>query len=334
MTDRDSDADAGSGGGGSDADSNGDGDPRFYHVNGEVVPASEATVSVRDRGFLYGDAAFETLRAYGGTVFECDTHIGRLRNTCETLGMGDAVPEDLTERVDATLAANDLTNVYVRVSVTRGSQPGKLTLRPEVSPSIVVIVAPLARGGEEGTPAWDGPATVETVGTRAVPDSAIPAGAKTHNYLNGILARLELRGSEKAQGANGADPGTGASRADEALVCDESGAVVEGATSNVFLVRDGTLHTPDADGPLLPGATRTVVLDLAREAGIPVETGRYTPADCRAAEELFVTNTTWEVRPVARLDDRRFPTGDDGAGGPITRRLARAFDELVERRHY
>jgi branched-subunit amino acid aminotransferase/4-amino-4-deoxychorismate lyase len=134
MTDRDSDADAGSGGGGSDADSNGDGDPRFYHVNGEVVPASEATVSVRDRGFLYGDAAFETLRAYGGTVFECDTHIGRLRNTCETLGMGDAVPEDLTERVDATLAANDLTNVYVRVSVTRGSQPGKLTLRPEVFP--------------------------------------------------------------------------------------------------------------------------------------------------------------------------------------------------------
>ena len=134
MTDRDSDADAGSGGGGSDADSNGDGDPRFYHVNGEVVPASEATVSVRDRGFLYGDAAFETLRAYGGTVFECDTYIGRLWNTCETLGMGDAVPEDLTERVDATLAANDLTNVYVRVSVTRGTSRGNSRLGPRFPP--------------------------------------------------------------------------------------------------------------------------------------------------------------------------------------------------------
>jgi len=307
------------------------GDTRYYHVNGEVVPAGEATISVRDRGFLYGDAAFETLRAYAGTIFEREAHRDRLRNSCAALGMADAVPNDLDDRVSRTLAANGFEDAYVRVSVTRGTQPGKLTPQPEVDPSIVVIVAPLPRGGTEGVPVWDDPATVETVETRAVPDSAIPAGIKTHNYLNGILARLELRGEGSSPER---DSATANRRADEALLCDESGAITEGATSNLFFVRDGVLRTPDAGGALLSGITRNVVLDLAERAGIPTETGTYTPADCRGADELFVTNTTWEVRPVCRVGDRRFETGDDGTGGPITRRLARAFDARVERRHY
>ncbi|PSP74993.1 4-amino-4-deoxychorismate lyase [Halobacteriales archaeon QS_3_64_16] len=321
----------------------------YYHVNGEVVPAEEATVSVRDRGFLYGDAAFETLRAYGGAVFEPEAHLERLRDTCESLGMEKAVPADLSERIAETLAANDLAEAYVRVSVTRGTQPGKLTPQPEVSPSVVVIVDSLPRGGREGSSAWDGPATVATVETRAIPDAAIPAGTKTHNYLNGILARLELRDSESDMSANGTSQPDGSSvpvstdtdqehrSADEALLREESGAITEGATSNVFFVTDGVLRTPSAECPLLPGITRSVVLDLAASEGIPTDTGSYTRAECRAAEELFLTNTTWELRPVTRLDDREIPAGDgenEGEGGPITRQLANAFDALVERRHY
>ena len=223
-----------------------------YHVDGDLVPAGQATVSVEDRGFRYGDAAFETLRAYGGSVFAWDAHRDRLRRTCATLGMADAVPEDLRERVQGTLRANEFADAYVRVSVTRGVQPGKLTPDPAVDPTVVVIAKPLPRGGTGGDPVWDGPATVATADTRTVQSAAIPAGAKTHNYLDGILARLELH-----------------PESDEALMLDSGGAVAEGATSNLFFVDDGTLKTPSADGDLLPGILAGVVLSGPVSKQIP-----------------------------------------------------------------
>jgi branched-chain amino acid aminotransferase len=282
----------------------------LYHVDGELVPAAAATVSVRDRGFMYGDAAFETLRAYGGHPFEWDAHVQRLGQTCEALGFRDAVPaaRDLRERVEETLSANDLREAYVRLSVTRGVQPGKLTPEEDVDPTVVVLVSELPRGGVGGERVWAEPARLQTVETRRIPDAAMPAGAKTHNYLNGILARLELRGTD----------------AHEALVHSTDGYLTEGATSNLFFVTDGILKTPTEDLPLLPGVTRAVVLELAREAGLPVETGRYRPETVARADEAFVTNSTWEVRPVARVDETTFDHG------PVTERLQSAFDERVE----
>jgi branched-chain amino acid aminotransferase len=283
-----------------------------YHVNGRLVPADEATVRVDDRGFLYGDAGFETCRAYGGSIFEWAAHRDRLVETCVTLGMGGAVPADLRDRIETTLDANDLADAYVRVSVTRGVQPGKLTPDPEVDPSVVVIVKPLPRGGTEGASVWDDPATVRTVDRRRIPAAAMPADAKTHNYLDGILARLDLRGTD----------------ADEALLRDTAGFVAEGATSNVFFVADGVLKTPALSGPILPGVTRAVVLDLAADLDVPVETGSYGVDAVREADEAVLTNTTWEVRPVAAVDDVAV------GGGPVTDRLASAFDRRVEARHY
>jgi len=285
----------------------------YYHVNGELVPESEATVSVADRGFQYGDGAFETIRAYGGTPFEWDAHRERLQRTAETLGFGDAVPDDLRERVDETLAENDLADAYVKVMVTRGSQPGKLTPDPEVDPTVVVIVKELPRGGTDGGPVWDGPADVQSVKTRKIPGEALPADAKTHNYLNGILARLELRRAATEE-----------YRADEALVRDTEGRVVEGATSNLFLVTEAGLKTPSADLDLLPGVTRSVVIELAEAEEFPVEEGEYSVTDVREADEAFLTNSTWEIRPIASVD------GIDVGTGPMTKLLQRLYDERVE----
>ena len=290
-----------------------------YHVDGALVPRDEATVSVEDRGFRYGDGAFETMRAYGGEILDWDRHAARLRTTCETLGMPEAVPEDLALRVAETLDANDLADAYVRASVTRGVQSGKLTPSEATDPTVVVVVKPLARGGlpgEGGERVWDDPAVVQTVRTRRVPEAAVPADAKTHNYLNGVLARLELRRAS----SDGYQP-------DEALVRDLDGAVAEGATSNVFFVDDGALKTPAA-GDLLPGITREVVLDLAEAEPFPVETGQYSLDDVRAADEAFLTNRTWELRPVGTLD------GIEIGGGPVTSLLQRLYDERVERRCY
>jgi len=290
---------------------------RQYHVDGELVPAEEATVSVRDRGFAYGDAAFETLRAYGGEPFEWDAHLNRLRNTADTLGFAEAIPDDLGERVDETLEANDLTEAYVRLSVTRGVQPGKLTPDPDVDPTVVVVVKELPRGGIEGEPVWDGPATVQTVRTRRAPSDAIPADAKTHSYLNGLLGRVELQ-----RAAVDGEP------ADECLLRDTDDHVVEGATSNLFFVSGEGLRTPSDDLDLLPGITREVVLDVARAEEFPVETGHYSVDALREADEAFLTNSTWELRPIATVD------GIEVGSGPITNLLRRLFDERVEARHY
>jgi len=288
-----------------------------YHVDGDLVPEDEATVSVLDRGFMYGDAAFETLRVYGGAPFEWDAHRGRLLHTAETLGFAGVVPNDLRERVDETLDANDLQDAYCKVSVSRGVQPGTLDPQSEVDPTVVVIVKPLPRGGRDGERVWDGPATVQTVRTRRVPDESVPAEIKSHNYLNGILGRLELRRS-----AGGGDP------ADECLLRDVDGNIAEGATSNLFFVTENGLRTPDAKLDLLPGVTRDIVMDLARGEDFPVETGAYSLDALRNADEAFLTNSTWEIRPVGTVD------GIDVGAGPMTKLLQRLYDERVETGHY
>ncbi|APW96491.1 4-amino-4-deoxychorismate lyase [Halobiforma lacisalsi AJ5] len=287
-------------------------DDRLYHVDGDLVPASEASVSVDDRGFRYGDAAFETLRAYGGEIFEWKRHANRLEATCETLSLEHGLSaDDLRSRIDETLAANDLADAYVRLSITRGVQPGKLTPQLEVDPTVVIYVKPLPRGGLAGESVWEGPATVETVTTRKIPDAALPSSAKTHNYLNGILARTELSAD-----------------ADEALLFDADDCVAEGATSNLFFVRDGVLHTPSTDGPVLPGITREIVLELAADAGSSTRTGAYELEDVLEADEAFLTNRTWELRPIERIDGREVGTG------PVTARLSRLYDEHVEQSCY
>lgn len=304
-----------------------------YHVDGDLVPADEATVSVEDRGFAYGDAAFETLRAYGGEVFRWDAHATRLENTCETLGLDhDLSAPTLQARIDETLAANDLADAYVKCSITRGVQPGTLDPQPNVDPTVVVIAKPLPRGGVESDAVHDGPAVVQTTKTRKPSSRALPADAKTHNYLNGIFARLELR----------------VTGADEALMLDPEGNVAEGATSNLFFSDGSALKTPSLDGPVLPGITRRAVIEIAEDEGIPVEEGTYTPDHVRSADEVFLTNTTWEIRPVETVDglavtgaensgaaENAADEADDAnAAGPLTTLLSRLFDQRVEERYY
>lgn len=286
----------------------------YVHVNGELTPATDATVSVQDRGFLYGDGVFETIRVYGGSAFAWDAHMDRLHGSCAVLGLEHTVTDaELEAWMHEVLEANGYEDAYVRISITRGAQPGRLTPAREVDPTIVILVEPLPRGGTSGLSTWDTPATVTIADIERMPDASIPAHAKTLNYLNGILARLEARTAQ----------------VDEALMVDAAGLITEGATSNVFLVRDEVLYTPATDtSPVLPGITRATVMDLAEELSIPVEQTHLYPRDVRDADEVFLTNTTSEVWPVASIDEEEYPVG------PITETLAEAFDTYVEEHHY
>jgi len=285
-----------------------------YHVNGELVARENATVSVEDRGFAYGDAVFETLRAYGGSIFEWNAHLERLESSCAALDLEHGLSgATLRERVQETLGANDLEDAYVRLSITRGVQPGTLAPRDSIDPTVVITVKPLPRGGVSGERVWDEPASLAVADIEAVPDAALPAHAKTHNYLSGVLARLETD-------------------ADEALLCEPTGAITEGTVSNLWFVAEETLKTPALDGPVLPGITRAVILDLAADLDIPVETGTYTVDELEAASAIMLSNTTWELRPVSQ-----FETGSLEGRPPqrsIPERLLSAFDERVEARHY
>lgn len=283
-----------------------------YLVDGEVVPSEQAVVNVADRGFLYGDAAFETLRIYGGTAFAWEDHMDRLDATCETMALDHGVDRSqLRNWLHRLLDANGLEEAAVRLSITRGVQPGVLAPQPTVDPTVVMIVRPLDRGGLEGESTWSTPASVRVVDVQKIPDAAIPAHAKTHNYLNGILARLELEADD-----------------DEAVLLDGDGFVTEGTTSTVFVVDDGVVRTPPLSRGVLPGITRGAVIALAEAIDIPVVEADLVPADLESADEAFLTNTTSEVRPIGRINDTELPVG------PLSNRLSHAFRAAIEAHLY
>lgn len=286
----------------------------FAYVNGTIAPVDEAVISVRDRGFLYGDAAFETIRVYGGTCFAWDRHFERLHESCSTLEIEFPYSRDfLRNAIAETLASAGYRDAYVRLSITRGTQSGRLTPECDTSPSVVILTEPLPRGGVHGTPVWDGPATCTFTTVQRPSVEALPAHAKTHNYLNGILGRLEAR----------------AVGVDESLFLDSNRNVTEGATSNLFFVRDGTVLTPSVDDlPILPGITREIVCSVAERESIPVSTGSWPIDPVLQADEVFLTNSTWEIRPVNRIDETTF------SSSTITDQLIDSFDELVENECY
>lgn len=302
-------------------------DDRRCHVDGDLVPESRA-MAVRDRGFRYGDAAVETLRAYGGAPSEWAAHADRLRAACRALGIGHGLADaELRERVLATLSANGLDDALVRLSITRGpeARPPELADGWEPSggdPTVAVTVTPTPRGGVDGDPPWDGPAALQTVKRRPAPAAAIPAGGATHSRLDRVLARRELR----------------AGGGDEALVRDADGDVVSGAFSDVFFVGDG-LRVPAAEGVVPPAPIRSVVRDLAAAEDLPVEAGEFPPAAVRGADEAFLASAAWGIRPVGTVDGIVLDSGDAPAAapagaGPVTALLARLFDRRIEREHY
>jgi branched-chain amino acid aminotransferase len=273
-------------------------------IDGVLQPAQQARVSVFDRGFLYGDSAFEVMRTYDKRPFREAAHLARLRRSCERLLI--ALPrsdQQLAEIVASTISASHLPECYVRVMVTRGVGPMNIDLAQATQPSILVFALPLtplaASVYADGIAVGLSRAARATDGTRAV-------GAKTSNYLGSVMALHEV----KQRGAQ------------EALILGPSGEVIEGATSNVFVVRRGELLTPPIDAGILAGITRQTVLEVAAEQALPVHETPLHPSDLYRAEEVFITSTVREVVPVVRVDDM---TIGDGKPGPISGRVLAGY---------
>lgn len=277
-------------------------------IDGRLCSAADARISVFDRGFLYGDSAFEVMRTYGKLPFRLREHLSRLERSCERLLIPFTLSGHGVERdIARTIAASGFAECNVRVMVTRGVGPMGIDLSEARTPCVLVFALRLqplpASAYEQGVSVGLAHAARATDGTRA-------SGAKSSNYLGSVLALHEVR----QRGCH------------EALIVGPHGEVVEGATSNVFLVRDGALITPPIEAGILAGITRQTVLEIAAQSALPVHETQVHPADLYHAEEVFITSTVREIVPVVRVDDVQI---GDGRPGPIAARLLAAYRALT-----
>jgi branched-chain amino acid aminotransferase len=280
------------------------------YLNGRFVEKEEATVSVYDHGFLYGDGVFEGIRAYKGRIFKLEAHVARLYRSAHTLGIAIPLgPEEMTQAIVETVRRSGFRDAYIRPVVSRGAGDLGIDPRKCPRPNVIIIVDSIRLYPEE---AYRKGLRLVTASTRQRAVDALNPRVKTCNYLNQILARMEAT----------------LAGADEGLMLTPQGYVAECTADNIFAVAAGRVLTPPAHIGILEGITRQTVLDLCGPLGIPAAEHMLTLHDMYTADECFLTGTGAELGPVVEIDGRRIGTGQPG---PVTQRILTAFRDLAAR---
>jgi len=277
-------------------------------LDGQFYSKEDAKISVFDHGLLYGDGVFEGIRFYQGKVFRLEEHVDRLYDSARAICLKVPMEKpELTEAVLETIRQNALQDGYVRLVVTRGS--GDLGLNPALCPkaTVFVIASKITLYPQE---MYQNGLVVATCATRRIPHGALSPMVKSLNYLNNVLAKIE------AQQAG----------AGEGLMLNEQGYVAECTGDNIFIVKNGKVFTPPIHSGALAGITREVVIEIARELGVPLSEPEMTRYDIFTADECFLTGTAAEIIPAVKLDNR--PIGD-GKPGPVTKRFIERFHQLT-----
>ena len=257
-------------------------------INNEIMPLTEAKVSVMDHGLLYGDGIFEGIRFYNNKAFLLEAHLKRLNASANALAL--ELPKgikELTSIIKRVIDAYDSQNGYIRLIVTRGKGP--LGINPALckEPELIIIASPLNMSDEQAQ--TEGIRTIIS-STRRIPADCLDPRIKSLNYLNAILARIE---------ANNAG-------AQEAIMLNQQGYVTEGSVDNIFIVNDSELFTtPSIDGSLA-GITRDQILKLAKNSGIKTHIETLAAYDIYTADECFLTGTGADLIPVNEVDGRKY----------------------------
>ncbi len=278
-------------------------DPRnkdiLVGINGEVVPRSEARISVFDSAVQGGDAVWEGLRVYRGRIAMFEQHLRRLRDSAHTLAFeGAPSTEEVKQAVFRTLDANGMRDdAHIRLTLTRGEKTTSgMNPRFNQSGCTLIVLA------EWKPPVYsDDGIRVVTASTRRNSPSTLDSKIHHNNLLNNILASIE---------ANVAG-------VDSAVMLDLNGFISETNDTNLFMVRDGAVLTPHADA-CLPGITRRMILEICNDNGIAATERNLSLTELYSADEAFTTGTMGELTPILEADSRRI---GDGRVGPMTRRL-------------
>lgn len=275
-------------------------------INGEMVPKDKAVVSVFDRGFLYGDGVFETLRIYNGIPFMLDEHMGRLIAGLKALRF-QKLPAGIKVYASRVIEANKISNGILRITVTRGEVVAGIDPLACMEPTVAITAT-------EGVPY---PEESYLKGFRAVianikKDRNSPlCRVKSANFLTHILAKGEA-----------VDAGV-----DEALMLNYEGFLTEATVSNLFLLKGNSLLTPSLESGILPGVTRRVVIDLTGQMGLEVKQREIRHEELYSADEAFLTNSLMEIMPLIEIDGQAI---SNGRPGKITARLHKKYVELVK----
>ena len=273
--------------------------PETAFLNGRFLPLAEATVSIEDRGFQFGDGVYEVIRTYRGRPFKLDVHLARLDRSAQAIDLRQPYPfERWVEYVTEGLRLCDFPETKIYVQITRGTAPRDHAYAPDLQPTVLMTFRELQPLN----------ASFPSSGVAAMTMKDMRWGRcdiKSINLLANVLARQQA----KKRGVF-----------ESILVRD--GQVTEGAVSNVFIVQDGKLITAPEGAWILSGVTRQVVLELARHEGLTVQERYCSEQELLGATEVFLTGTTVEVLGVVHIDGKQIGKGQPG---PVTLSLAKRF---------
>jgi branched-chain amino acid aminotransferase len=276
----------------------------LVYVNGKYLSRGRAKVSVFDRGFLLGDGVFETLRAYEGAIFRLEDHLDRLFKSALKVRLSVLYTrKEFSEILHKLLKKNRLKNALIRITISRGEGEVGSVLSRSAEPTVVV----LSRLFSGYPPALYG----KGVKIATVKDCRpLYPGIKSTSFQKNVLIKM------RAQGEG----------ADDAVMVDEHGYVMEGTSSNLFIVKKGRLVTPPPEAGILEGITRRTVMELAARRSIPVQEALFSREEMYGADECFLSNTSLEVMPVVEIDRHSMGSGQPG---PLTILLMKAFRTAV-----
>lgn len=288
---------------------------RVVYFDGEIVPESRALVSFRDRSFKYGDGAFDMTRTFGHHIFKLEEHLKRFYKSLKYLQMDPGMSLEKMKEISEEVLARNLhlldedEDYWVGQRVSRGVEPVGSDIHEASEPTVVIECTPLPFKARAHY-FRDGMEVVIPSTRRTAPDSLTPR-AKTHNYMNLMFAHDEVRrGNPNAW----------------AILLDVNGNLCEGVGSNIFIVEDGVVYTPE-DRYVLCGVSRQTAIDMAEAAGLKVVRKDLDLYDAYTADEVFITSTSFCIVPVASVNG--IEVGDGTIPGPITKRLTDDYIDFV-----
>jgi branched-chain amino acid aminotransferase len=269
-------------------------------LDGEFLALERAAIPVDDRGFLYGDALFETMPFYGGVPFRWAAHLARLEQGLKLLRIALPYPAAKLEGFASELVkVNDMPECVLRLTGSRGSAPRGYSIKLAQKPRVLMTLHPRPKKSVEG---W----RLITSSLRVLADDPL-SRLKTGSRIRSVLARAEA----EEQGA------------EEALLLNERGEITEGAATNVFCVQRGVVCTPPLAAGILPGITRAVVFELCRHLGMAISENPMTPSDLFAADAVFLTVSTAGIVEAISLDARSL------AQSPVIAQLQAAYEDVI-----
>ncbi|MGB7767668.1 MAG: aminotransferase class IV [Verrucomicrobiia bacterium] len=270
-------------------------------LNGQFVPEAEAVIPVNDRGFMYGDGLFETVRVVNGWPFRVAQHLERMTRGADFLKIKPPfTPKELQEFAEQLIEQNQMPEAILRVTLTRG--PGERGYSPgaEGKPTVVMTL--------HAAPPADHPVQWCLITSSFRVLAADPLSSfKTLNKLTHVMARAEA----------------GEKGADEALLLNTNGEVAETASGNLFWVYKDTICTTPTGRGVLPGITRAVVLEICQTLGLPTNKRVIKPEALKNSEGIFITQSAWGIVPVATFD------GEAVAPSPLVDQIFNAYRELL-----